>query len=110
MKKALFVVVVLFALIFTGCMSIHPVATSVSLENQNYEVLGEVNQVLKTHRVLGCIQWGNAGYEDFLAATQRDYPEADAIINITTDVEILSVSIYESNSYTFKGTAIKYTD
>ena len=78
---------------------------------KDYEILGPVSVSGKHHNVLGIIGWGGIGYNDLLEKAKKLYPETEAVINITEDINSFSVAIfYNCFGVDLTGLAIKYVD
>ena len=78
---------------------------------KDYEILGPVSVSGKHHNVLGIIGWGGIGYNDLLEKAKELYPETEAVINITEDINSFSVAIfYNCFGVDLTGLAIKYAD
>lgn len=49
-------------------------------------------------------------YYKTLETAQKEYPEANDVLNITVDYESKTFLIFESGKYTTTGLAVKYTE
>ncbi|MBQ9281626.1 MAG: hypothetical protein IJ207_05445 [Treponema sp.] len=49
-------------------------------------------------------------YYKTLKTAQKEYPEANDVLNITVDYESSTFLIFESGKYTTTGLAVKYTE
>ena len=112
--KKLLVAALLIMVLLASCSTRLPYKDAGLVGNiidKDYEVLGPVTMSGAIHNVLGFIQWGGFGYNDFLEKARELYPETDAVINITEDVKSFSVLFFYNNfGMEFSGLAIRYLD
>lgn len=101
-------------LIISSCSTSMPYKNAGLVGNvveKDYEILGPVSVSGKHHNVLGIIGWGGIGYNDLLEKAKELYPETEAVINITEDINSFSVAIfYNCFGVDLTGLAIKYVD
>ncbi len=102
-------------LVVTSCGSIRlpydDVGLVADVVSKDFEVLGPVSISSEIHNVLGIVSWGGTGYVDLLDKARELYPETDAVINITEDMNRFSIFIfYNKFGRDLSGLAIKYVD
>lgn len=116
MRKPFKVIIlgIIVLLAFSACSSRFPYRDAGLVGEviaKDYEVLGPVSISADKHNVLGFVSWGGLGYNDLLNKARELYPETDAVINITEDINTFSIFIfYNSFGFDMSGLAIKYVD
>lgn len=114
-KKSLFVSLALmfaFVMALGSCTTTYPVkehGLNMKLEPRAYDILGRVTYKGTQKNVLGLFYWGGASFEAFLKEAQKQYPNADDILNVTIDYTQYNVGVfYNSRTYIMSGIAVKY--
>ena len=110
MKMRIALSALFIAACLSGCMSFtKPLSTDKSFPpDGRYEVLGPIACTGKIFNIIGIITIGDIGYADLYAEARRKL-YADDVVNISTDVNLLSIlGIYSRAEYILRGTAIKY--
>ena len=116
MRKSFKVIIlgIIVLLAFSSCSSRFPYRDAGLVGEviaKDYEVLGPVSISADKHNILGFVSWGGLGYNDLLNKARELYPETDAVINITEDINTFSIFIfYNSFGFDMSGLAIKYVD
>ncbi len=114
MKKTLIIVLAVVAVLsLSSCVSakrgLGDAGVTTSLAPREYEELGTINFDGTITNILGLFTFGGKGYEELLAAARETYPEADAVIDIYKDYKASSIlGVYNSWTYSYYGTVIKY--
>ena len=121
------VIVLVFGLGLSGCATnVASVKTpewdkkSTSISGRDYTILGNVKLEKKWFGILGfsvtsfgidsyIFQSGGVTYADLLEEAKRHYPEADAVIDLTTDFVASTYALfYSQRENVVTGLAVKY--
>jgi hypothetical protein len=96
-RKAVELGVILFVLSAVGCTTTTPVLYTDN-SKKDFTILGEVKYE----------SGARTGFQELLNAAKKQYPDCDYVIDVMVDKKRSAFLFFISNTYTMRGTAIKY--